>query len=240
VLIVGGGQSGCQIADELLGAGRRVFLSVGRCPWLPRRDRGRELVHWLLDTGMADETVDTLPSPGARLMCNPPVSGNDGGHDCNPRWLAARGAVLLGRVDSVSGHTVRIGEGLTESLAFGDEFLATFRRRVDDCVAATGLDVPEREPDAPAPPPPSIAELDLRREGVTTVLWANGFRPDHAWVEGVGVDAQGWPLQERGASPVPGLYFVGLHWLHKRKSSLFLGVGEDAEHVAAAIAGRAA
>jgi putative flavoprotein involved in K+ transport len=238
VLIVGSGQSGCQIADELLGAGRRVFLSVGRCPWLPRRDRGRELISWLVDTGMADETVDTLPSPAARLTCNPPVSGNDGGHDCNPRWLAARGAVLLGRVDGVSGHTVRIAEGLSESLAFGDEFLATFRRRVDDCIAATGLDVPEREADEPPLPVPALGELDLRREGVTTVLWANGFRPDHAWVDGVEVDAQGWPLQERGVSPVPGLYFVGLHWLHKRKSSLFLGVGEDAEHVVAAIAGR--
>ena len=238
VLIVGGGQSGCQIAEELLAAGRRVFLSVGRCPWLPRRDRGREVVHWLLDTGLADETIDALPSPAARLTCNPPVSGSDGGHDCNPRWLAARGAVLLGRVAGVSGHTVRIAEGLTESLAFGDEFLATFRRRVDEFVAATGLDVPEREPDDRPEPFSTIEELDLRREAVTTVLWANGFRPDHGWVEGVEIDAQGWPLHERGASPVPGLYFVGLHWLHKRKSSLFLGVGEDAEHVVATIARR--
>jgi putative flavoprotein involved in K+ transport len=238
VLIVGGGQSGCQIAEELLAAGRRVFLSAGRCAWLPRRDRGRELVHWLLDTGMADETVDTLPSPGARLTCNPPVSGNDGGHDCNPRWLATRGAVLLGRVTGVSGHTVRIADGLRESLAFGDEFLATFRRRVDEFVAATGLDVPEREPDDPPEPVAALEELDLRREGVATVLWANGFRPDHAWVEGVEVDAQGWPVQDRGATPTPGLYFVGLHWLHKRKSSLFLGVGEDAEHVVATIARR--
>jgi putative flavoprotein involved in K+ transport len=238
VLIIGGGQSGCQIAEELLGAGRRVFHSAGRCPWLPRRDRGRELVHWLIDTGLADETVDTLPSPAARLTCNPPVSGNDGGHDCNPRWLAARGAVLLGRVAGVSGHTVRIAEGLTESLAFADEFLATFRRRVDEFVAAKALDVPEREPDDPPEPLPGLDALDLRREGVTTVLWANGFRPDHAWVEGVEVDAQGWPLHERGASPVPGLYFVGLHWLHKRKSSLFLGVGEDAEHVVATMARR--
>jgi len=240
VLIVGGGQSGCQIADELLGAGRRVYLSVGRCGWLPRRDRGRELVHWLIDTGMADETVDTLPSPAARLTCNVPVSGNDGGHDCNPRWLAARGAVLLGRVEGVSRHTVQIGEGLTDSLAFADEFLAKFHRRVDECVAATGLDVPEREPVEPPEPVAIHDRLDLRDEGVTTVLWANGFRPDHAWVEGVEVDAQGWPLHDRGASPVPGLFFVGLHWLHKRKSSLFLGVGEDAEHVVATIAGRSA
>ena len=109
---------------------------------------------------------------------------------------------------------------------------------MDEFVAATGLDVPEREPDDRPEPFSTIEELDLRREAVTTVLWANGFRPDHGWVEGVEIDAQGWPLHERGASPVPGLYFVGLHWLHKRKSSLFLGVGEDAEHVVATIARR--
>jgi putative flavoprotein involved in K+ transport len=236
VLVIGGGQSGCQIADELIAAGRRVFLSVGRCPWVPRRDRGRELVHWLVDTGFADETIDTLPSLAARLTCNPPVSGNDGGHDCNPRWLAARGAVLLGRVSGVSRHTAQIGGGLAESLAFGDEFVATFRRRVDDYVDAQGLDVPEREPDEPVVPVPVIDTLDLRGEGITTVVWANGFRPDHSWIEGVEVDAQGWPVHERGVSPIPGLFFVGLHWLHKRKSSLFLGVGEDAEHLVSEIA----
>jgi putative flavoprotein involved in K+ transport len=236
VLVVGSGQSGCQIADELLDAGRRVFLSVGRCPWFPRIDRGRELMQWLVDTGRTDETIDSLPSPAARLACNPPVSGNDGGHDCNPRWLARRGAVLLGRVEGVSGHGVRIGAGLAESLAGGDEFLASFRRRVDEYVEDRGLDVPEREPDESPAPVPRIDELDLRREGVTTVLWANGFRPDHSWVDGVEVDAQGWPVHERGVSPVPGLFFVGLHWLYRRKSSLFLGVGEDAEHLVSEIA----
>jgi putative flavoprotein involved in K+ transport len=238
VLVVGSGQSGCQIAEELLAAGRRVFLSVGRCPWVPRRDRGRELVHWLIETGFADETVDTLPSPAARLTCNPPVSGNDGGHDCNPRWLAARGAVLLGRVTGIAGHTAQIGGGLAESLTFGEEFVSTFRRRVDEYVAAAGLDVPEREPDEDPAPLPEIAELDLRREGITSVLWANGFRPDHSWIDDVGVDGQGWPVHERGVSPVPGLYFVGLHWLNKRKSSLSLGVGEDAEYVVSQLASR--
>jgi putative flavoprotein involved in K+ transport len=238
VLVVGSGQSGCQIAEELLTSGRRVFLSVGRCPWLPRVDRGRELMHWMLETGLADETVDTLPSPAARLRCNSPVSGNDGGHDCNPRWLAAHGAVLLGRVEGVSGHIVRIGDGLAESLAAGDEFLATFRRRVDECVDANGLDVPEREPDEPSAAVAETAEIDLRREGVAAVLWANGFRPEHSWIEGVEIDAQGWPLHESGVSPVEGLFFVGLHWLRKRKSSLFVGVGEDAEYIVDRLAAR--
>jgi putative flavoprotein involved in K+ transport len=237
VLVVGSGQSGCQIADELIASGRKVFLSVGRCPWVFRRDRGHDVLHWLLETGLADDTVDTLPSPAARLACNPPVSGNDGGHECNPRWLAGRGAVLLGRLTGVSGHRLRMDDNLRESLAFGDEWLANLRKRIDDHVAAHELDVPEREPGEPSPPVPTVTELDLRREGISTVLWANGFRPDHAWIEGVEPDAQGWPVQQRGVSTVPGLYFVGLHWLNKRKSSLFVGVGEDAAHVAAELGG---
>ncbi len=231
VLVVGSGQSGCQISEELLAAGRAVYLSVGRCPWLPRRYRGRELVHWLIETRLADDTADNLPSPSARLTCNPPVSGNDGGHDCNPRWLARRGATLLGRVEGIEEGVVQVGGGLEESLANGEEFVANFKRRVDEYIEATGLDVAAPEPDEPDPPISRLTELDLPGEGVGTILWANGFRPDHSWIEGVQTDEQGWPVHERGVSPLSGLFFVGLHWLHKRKSSLFLGVGEDAAHV---------
>jgi putative flavoprotein involved in K+ transport len=231
ILVVGSGQSGCQIAEELLAAGRTVYLSVGRCPWLPRRYRGRELVHWLIETGLADDTVDSLPSPAARLTCNPPVSGNEGGHDCNPRSLARRGAILVGRIEGIDEVVVRIGRGLEESLANGDEFEATFKRRVNDYVRTTGLDVPEPDPDASHFPVPSLTKLDLRAAGVGTILWANGFRPHHSWIEGVEIDGQGWPVHERGVSPVPGLFYVGLHWLYKRKSALSLGVGEDAAHV---------
>jgi putative flavoprotein involved in K+ transport len=232
VLVVGSGQSGCQIGEELLAAGRSVYLSVGRCPWLPRRYRGRELVNWLIETGLADETPESLPSPAARLICNPPVSGNDGGHDCNPRSLAKRGAILLGRVEGIEDGMVRIGQGLEESLANGDAFVANFERRVDEYVQAAGLDVPEPEAAEMQAPVQVLTELDLHEAGIGTILWANGFRPDHSWIEGVETDEQGWPVHDRGASPVPGLFFVGLHWLRKRKSSLFLGVGEDAAHVA--------
>jgi putative flavoprotein involved in K+ transport len=231
VLVVGSGQSGCQIADELLSAGRAVYLSVGRCPWFPRRYRGRELVHWLIETGIADDTVESLPSQAARLTCNPPVSGNDGGHDCNPRWLARRGATLLGRVEGIENGVVRLGGALEESLASGDAFVAGFEQRVDELVLVSGLDVPEPEPHDPPAPVRVTTELDLRDAGIGTVLWANGFRPDHSWIEGVETDDQGWPVHERGVSPVPGLYFVGLHWLHTRKSSLLFGVGEDAAYV---------
>lgn len=236
VAIVGSGQSGCQIAEELLAAGRRVYLSVGRCPWLPRRYRGRELVHWLIDCGLMEQTVDQLPSPAARLACNVPVSGNDGGHDCNPRWLARRGATLIGRVEGIEETRLRIGPGLLENLAAGDEFVAGFRRMADERARAAGLDVGGPEPDEEKVPVQEVSELDLRAAGISTVIWANGFRPDHSWIEGVETDEQGWPRHDRGVSAVQGLHFVGLHWLRKRKSSLLLGVGEDAAYIADQIA----
>ena len=188
-------------------------------------------MHWMIETGLADQTVDTLPSLAARLLCNVPVSGNDGGHDCNPRWLARRGATLLGRVEGVDGWRLRIGGGLEESLAMGDEFVAAYRKRVDDHVQANGLSAPDPEPQDPRDPIASPSEVDLRQAGVSTIIWANGFRPEYGWIEGLELDQQGWPVHRRGVSMLPGLYFVGMHWLHKRKSALFLGVGEDAEYV---------
>jgi putative flavoprotein involved in K+ transport len=231
VLIVGSGQSGCQIADELIDAGRTVYLSVGRCPWVPRRYRGHDILYWLLETGLADDAVESLPSPAARLACNPPVSGNDGGHDCNPRWLARRGAILLGRVEGIDGATVTIGDGLLDSLAAGDAFVTSLTKRIDDVAAAKGMTTDPPEPVAEDEPPPVLRSLDLPAAGISTILWANGFRPDHSWIDGVEVDEQGWPIQRDGVSTVPGLYFVGVHWLRKRKSALFVGVGEDAELV---------
>ncbi len=239
VLVVGGGQSGCQIADELMAAGRRVYLSVGRCPWIPRRYRGREIVHWLVDSGFTDQTVDTLPSLAARLACNPPVSGNDGGHDCNPLWLEERGAILLGRLQGMRGHTASFDPGLAGSLAFGASVLSELTTRFDEYIDANGIDAPATEPAAALPERPSaIEELDLQDTDVSTILWSNGYRPDFAWIEAPLFDEYGWPVQVRGVTDLPGLYFVGLHWLHKRKSSLLFGVGEDAEHVVSHITGR--
>jgi putative flavoprotein involved in K+ transport len=231
ILIVGSGQSGCQIADELLGAGRDVYLSVGRCTWLPRRYRGYDVLRWLLETGLADQTVESLASPDARLACNPAVSGDDGGHDCNPRWLAERGVVLAGRLKAIDGHRVVFASDLDDNLGKGDEFVAALVARMDEHARAAGLELPEESLDEEHSSPARVDVLDVREAGVGTILWASGFRPDFEWIDAPVFDGEGRLLQTRGVSVIPGLYFVGLHWLHKRKSALFVGVGEDAEHV---------
>jgi putative flavoprotein involved in K+ transport len=236
VLVVGSAQSGCQIAEELLGAGRDVVLAVGRCGWFPRRYRGRDLVAWGIALGMMDDTVDTLPSPAARLGCNPALSGNGGGHDCHPLSLSARGAVLAGRVQEIDDAAVRFASDLGQSLAFGKEFFATFLARVEEHIRASDVEAPAADPPPAAPEPRTTEALPLGEVGA--VLWATGYRPDLSWIDAP-LDELGWPLHHRGVSPEDGLYYVGLHWLHKRKSALLLGVGEDAEYVVTHLESRA-
>jgi putative flavoprotein involved in K+ transport len=236
VLIVGSGQSGCQIADELNRDGRPVYLSVGRCPTLPTRYRGVSIYRWMIDIGLMDETVDTLPSPDARLAGNVTVTSEDGGHLCGPGRLAREGVVLVGRVEAIDEWRAVIRPDLRERLADSDAFAARVKQRIDDLVRDTGLDVPAETGDGPGPEAvDERTELDLRAAGVRTVLWANGFRPDYGWISLPVFDRAGWPVQVRGVIEVRGLYFVGVHWLHKRKSALLLGVGEDAEHVVSTI-----
>lgn len=84
-----------------------------------------------------------------------------------------------------------------------------------------------------------LPTLDLRATGVRTVVWACGYAHDFSWVRRPVFDSDGYPLQTRGVTTDPGLYFVGLRFLTRAKSDLFYGVGDDAASVAAAIAGRA-
>jgi putative flavoprotein involved in K+ transport len=226
VLVVGSGQSGCQVAEDLLGAGRTVYLSVGACPWVPRSHRGRDLVHWMAETGLLDQTVDTLTAPNALLACNPAVSGTEGGHDCNPLTLMGRGAVPVGRLEGFRGGRALFADDLAANVAKGIGFEAALRQGFDEHAGLSPAQDPSETPELP-----EVRELDLARLGA--IVWATGFRPDYSWIELPVLDPAGRPVHRRGLTNFPGLAFVGMHWLHKRKSSLFIGVGEDAEHVVA-------
>jgi putative flavoprotein involved in K+ transport len=240
VLIVGSGQSGCEIGLELLESGRNVHLAVGRCGWAPRRYRGRELIRWMVDVGVMDETSDVLPNPKARLAGNVAVSGSRGGRDCNPLVLEAAGARLHGRLASFRGSRAIFEDDLDASIEFGTTFERDLCQRCDRHAEAVGLDLPQHRLRARKAAGAAKSELGLQVEGISTVLWAGGFRPAFDWVDISVFDDMGFPRAKRGVTEIPGLGFVGLPWLHTRKSPLLLRVGGDAAHVARSVAGHLA
>lgn len=247
VLVVGTGQSGTQIAEELHQSGREVHLAVSRCPSAPRRYRGRDVMWWLLQTflhgaevGVPFPTVADLPSPAARFGCNPHLSGKDGGHDINLRRFARDGIRLYGALEQAEGTVVRFTADLAERLAVAEStFEKKFRPLFDAYIAAAGIDAP---PDDRPPPddhlPDTVTELDLDAAGIGAVVWATGYGLDFGWVDLPVFDEWGYPRHERGVTVRPGLYAVGLPWLHSEPSSVFAGVGADAEHVANNIVAR--
>jgi putative flavoprotein involved in K+ transport len=235
VLVIGSGQTGCQLCEDLHLAGREVSLACGRAPWGPRRLAGVDLVDWLSRTTWFDFPCSALPTPQARLAANIQLSGRDGGHDLNYRVLQAMGVRLLGHLQGVEGNKARFAPDLADSVAFGDQRWAEVCALLREQLPAAGLDVP----DLPLPPP-FVADppLEVDLDGFGTVVFTAGFRPDYArWVGLPAFDEWGFPLTEDGASTVvPGLYFVGVHFLRTRKSSLLFGVGEDATVVAWSLA----
>jgi len=240
VLVVGSGQSGCQIAEELREAGRDVVLACGRAAWAPRRIGGRDLVWWLVESGFLDAPVASLPSPAARLGANITATGHGGGHDLHLRTLRAQGVTLVGHFLGASGHTARFAPDLVETVAWADDRYRELMDLVRKTSAAQGLPTPEiHDPEPFAPGAPE--ELSLAHIGA--VIFAGGFRPAYRdwlpWPDAF--DDLGFPIQQNGASSViDGLYFMGVHFLRKRKSSLLLGVAEDAPVVARAIVARRA
>ena len=236
VLVVGSGQTGCQIAEELRLAGREVFLACGRAPWVPRRVGDRDIVWWSLETGFLDQPVEALPTPAARLAANVLATGRGGGHDLHLRTLRAAGVTLLGHFLGAEGRRARFAPDLAESVAWGDDRYRDLMGLIRTLVAARGLPTPE----IPEPEPfdgQASEEIDLT--GFGAVVFAGGFRPDYGgWVHVPGAfDDLGFPIHREGAcTAAPGLFFVGVHFLRKRKSSLLCGVGEDAAIVASQIA----
>jgi len=236
VLVVGSGASGCQIAEDLLRAGRRVWLSVGSHRRAPRRYRGFDFQHWEAVLGEWDRPVAQRPAG------EPPplLTGVGGGRDMDIRELAEMGATLAGRLSDAGGGVARFEPDLAQTLARGDAFYDRYLAAIDAYAQAQGLDLPPPDP-APRRPdsPPGPTELDLATAGVACVIWATGYGLDLGWIEIEGaMSAEGGPIHRDGVSPVAGLYFLGLPWLSKRKSTLLSGVGEDAQRLAAHIAAR--
>lgn len=239
VLVVGTGQSGAQIAEDLHLEGRRVHLALGDAPRVARFHRGRDCMTWLADMGLYDTAVAQYPGGlAAREKTNHYVTGRDGGRDIDLRAFARDGMRLYGKLVDAQGTELAFAPTLTRSLDAADAVYLSIRRDIDRYVEREGIDAPP-EPDYVPPwtPTSDPTGLDLADEGITSLVWAIGYRPDYRWVR-VGVfDGTGRPTHTRGVTAVPGLYFVGLPWMHTWGSGRFLGVAADAGHVARCVVG---
>jgi len=240
VLLVGTGQSGAQIAEELYQAGRKVYLSIGGAGRVPRRYRGRDINDWFTRIGIFDTKVESLKSPAEKFHPHPQISGKNGGESLNLHQFARDGVVLLGHVRDARDGRLIIAPDLSETLAKVDEFETSALKMIDDYIARMGLSVPtETIPklrDGYAKE--IVTELDLKSAGITTILWATGYAFDFSLVKLPVVDRDGYPIQKRGVTAHDGLYFLGMPWLHNRRSGILFGVGDDAAHLAAHIGAR--
>ena len=239
ILVVGGGASGVQIADELRRAGRDVHMAIGPHTRPPRRYRDRDFVWWLGVLGHWD--LQTPPAGAEHVTIA--FSGAYGGRTIDYRVLAAEGITLHGRADAYADGVLRFADDLPAHVAAGDRFYLDLLDEADAYVARNGLDLPE-EPAArelgplPACVTEPILELDLVAAGIGTILWATGFRTDFGWLQVDAFDEQGRPAHRRGVSTEPGVYFVGLPWLSRRGSSFIWGAWHDAGFIADHIAGQ--
>jgi putative flavoprotein involved in K+ transport len=236
VLVVGAGPSGQQVASELARAGRTVFLAVGRHRAMPRRYRGRDVYWWLDRAGVLDAAAGSV-SAGARQAPNGVLAG---GRDLDLRRLVADGVIPTGRVQAVEGHRVRFADDLPQRLAEADQSALDLRAAIDAFATSSGYDAPRSRPVPNGPAPWSERaprSLYLRGDDIGTVVWATGFRRDYSWLHAPVFDARGEPVHRRGVSSAPGLYFLGLRWLHRRNSHTIDGVGADAAYLAGRITG---
>ena len=239
VLVVGAGASGSQIADELLRAGKQVYLSVGPHDRPPLRYRGKDFCWWLGVLGLWDAKTR---APGMEHITIA-VSGAHGGQTVDFRRFAARGMTLIGRAGPVTNGVMQIAPDLARNIAGGDANYLSLLDTADAYAAKHGLDLPA-EPEArlfdadPACVTNPLLELNLKQADITAIVWATGYALDFGWLKADTFDAKGTPLHTCGVSQVPGLYFLGLPWLSRRASPFIWGVWHDADYLAGHIKAR--
>ncbi|MDY6810938.1 MAG: MSMEG_0569 family flavin-dependent oxidoreductase [Actinomycetota bacterium] len=234
VLVVGSGQSGAQIAEDLHLAGREVHLAIGNAPRVARFYRGRDCMTWLADMGLYDTPTQQYPGgKAAQEKTNHYVTGRDGGRDVDLRQFAAEGMQLYGTLTDGKDATLRFAPTLTAALGKADSVYNSICADIDRHIEANGIDAPPPSRYEPVwAPQTDPTDLDLAAAGVTSIVWAIGFRPDYRWIEASAFDGGGRPMQTRGVTQVPGLSFIGLPWMHTWGSGRFLGVDRDARHLA--------
>ena len=232
VMVVGTGQSGCQIAEDLHLKGRKVHLCVGSAPRVNRRYRGKDVVLWLEEMGYYQTTIDNHPDgKNAPHSTNHYVTGRDGGRDLNLRIFAEQGMQLYGKLNHAKDGILSFSSDLKDNLDYADDVAKRIRDSIENYINENNIDAPEDTNIHSNFLPDSPSILDLNNTKITTVIWATGFKMHFNWVNMPVFDGQGHPVHQRGITHVEGLYFLGLNWMHTWGSGRFFHVGNDAQYL---------
>ncbi len=242
VLVVGTGQSGCQIAEDLHLAGKLVHLSVGGAPRSPRRYRGKDVVEWLHQMGYYDLSIDDHPQKSSvRTHANHYLTGRDGGREIDLRRFALEGMQLHGRLKAVNDHILTFAQDLQQNLDQADVVSESIKKTIDAFIEKQAIAAPTDPPYQPLwqpPTPPAqgdLLNLDDASAKINTVIWSTGYEADFRWIDIPAFDGKGYPGHKRGVTEVWGLYFLGLPWLYTWGSGRFSGVARDAHYLAECI-----
>jgi len=239
VLVSGSGQSGVQIAEDLLASGRKVFLSTSKVARIPRWYRGRDIFYWLIDIKFFDITAGEVTDPAMLESRNPQVAGTGSGRDTvSLQSLARKGAVIVGKTGNADNENVFFHPDAAMHVKFADEFSENIKKRIDEYIIKNKITAPPPHydaadiPDIEATCASSIASLNLKENHVGSIIWSTGFNADFSYIKLPVFDNNGKLIHHDGLTSVPGLYFLGYHWMRARKSTILFGIREDAGFIA--------
>jgi len=240
VLVIGGAQSGCQITEDLLDAGRKVFLSTSRVPRIPRRYRGKDIMDWLIETKLMDFTnVGILPEMESKREPLLSGSGDELGHTLSLQLLAQKGAVLLGRMNNAIGETVFFDDNVGEHIEFGDDYTAKVKSMIDEFIRTNKIEASFQEVDEVevpfVDPGESNLSLNLMDNNITSIVWATGFLGKYDFVKLPVLNERGQPVHHHGVSATEGLYFIDCSPHRDWKSNFIFGIKEDATFITSKI-----
>lgn len=240
VLVVGTGQSGCQIAEDLHLAGKQVHLCVGGAPRSPRRYRGKDVVDWLDQMGYYDLSIDEHPQKEkVRAKANHYVTGRDGGREIDLRQFALEGMRLYGRLKTIGSTQLEFQGDLRQNLDQADAVAESIKASIDGFIEKHQIEAPTEPPYTPVwQPETEVLTLDYEQANIGAVIWCTGYQSDFSWIEVPVFDGKGYPGHERGVTGVRGFYFLGLPWLYTWGSGRFSGIARDASYLADYIAAR--
>jgi len=236
-IVVGSGQSGVQIMEELHLAGRKVHLFLGNASRSPRHYRGKDAANWLEEMGEY-----STPLAGHPGLMNPLattdhyLTGLDGGHAIDLRQFALEGVEIHGFVDGIDFDKFTLRQDLAAKLDSADQAYNNICQRIDNYISAHQIAAPEDSHYVPVwVPETELAELNFTDHNITSIIWCTGFLPDFKFIKLPVFNMRGFPETDRGVTDIPGLYFLGLPWMHTWGSARLCGIAEDADHIASRI-----